>query len=218
MSYCANPDTIPPPTIASTMYHEKQKLSLCGVHAINNLLQKTAFDKASFDAVCNELAPSPSSIAFWNVNPHRSALGLGNYDVNVLMVILERQGFAVKWHDVRQEISATTLEDYYENLGGKDQTAEPEICGIVVNVPSTSMWSKLTKGRHWMTLLWSDAPSVNDTNRKQDNNTEKQGFRWMNLDSELKEPEIVGDMAACAKLLQRWQESKGDCHILLVKK
>lgn len=201
------------------MYHEQQKWALCGVHAINNLLQKQAFDKASFDAVCDELAPSFH--AFWN--PHRSAMGLGNYDVNVLMVLLEREGFAVKWHDVRHEISTKTLEDYYCHcLDGsrQDATAEPKICGIVVNLPSTGMWSKLTKGRHWMTLLWSNASLANDKKCKQENkNTEKGEFRWMNLDSELKEPEIVGDMSDCAKLLQKWQENKkGDCHILLVRK
>lgn len=198
------------------MYHERQQWALCGVHAINNLLQKPAFDKASFDAVCDELAPS--STTFWN--PHRSALGLGNYDVNVLMVVLERQGFTVQWHDTRQEITTTTLRDYFSS--DADNHAKPKICGIVVNLPSTGIWSTLTRGRHWMTLLYSDessslAASASAASPEDSNAISK--YQWMNLDSELKKPEIIGGMSACAKLLQGWQETKkGNCHILLVRK
>ena len=42
--------------------------------------------KSILDEIATELAPDA-----W-LNPHRSIFGLGNYDVNVLLIALERQG------------------------------------------------------------------------------------------------------------------------------
>jgi len=36
-----------------SLYHEKQSLMLCAVHAVNNLLQtEGAFSKQQFDEIC----------------------------------------------------------------------------------------------------------------------------------------------------------------------
>ncbi|CAB9531439.1 Josephin-2 [Seminavis robusta] len=174
------------------MYHERQRWAFCGVHAVNNLLQKPAYDKDTFDAVCEDLAPS--SI----MNPHRSMWGIGNYDANVLMVILEqKQGLAVQWHDARQEMTLAVLQEYFSTT--TTTTPDKEVAGIVVNLPSTSLWARyVTKGRHWFTLLW-----------------QPQQAQWINLDSNLKEPKVIGDMQACVDLLQEWRQQS--CHILLVK-
>lgn len=159
-------------------YHERQRWAYCGIHAVNNLLQTNKYDKTDFDQVCQELAPD----ARMN-NPHKSMLGVGNYDANVLMVFLEQKlGFQVKWQDCRKD--EINLEDADD--------------AIVVNVPSTSLWGKVTKGRHWLTLL-------------------RKGDSWINLDSELKEPQVIGDVEACIKLLNEWRSKHEECHILLVK-
>ena len=170
--------------MSAPLFHERQRWALCGVHAVNNLLQEHRFDKADFDSICSQLAPDS-----W-INPHKSLLGVGNYDVNVLMVLLEQKlGYQVQWHDNRNELK---LEDY-----GKDALT----WGIVVNLPSTSLWARyVTKGRHWLTLLWQDDQQ-----------------QWVNLDSDLKEPQVIGDMDTCTYLLNEWRWEK-ECHILLVKK
>ena len=168
------------------MYHERQRWSLCGVHAVNNVLQEPKYTKSDFDTVCLELAPDQH----W-LNPHRSMLGIGNYDVNVLMVLLERAKMQVQWQDGRKELETTDLKDY-----GKDAS----LFGLIVNFPSNSLWGRLTKGRHWCALLWQ--PSTE---------------QWINLNSDLKEPEPIGDMDDCAKQLKEWR-SKQECHILMVKK
>lgn len=36
------------------------------------------------------------------VNPHRSMLGTGNYDVNVIMAALQSRGLAAVWWDKRR--------------------------------------------------------------------------------------------------------------------
>jgi len=60
----------------SSIYHERQVAQLCALHALNNLYQRSKmFTKEQLDAYCYELTPRN-----W-LNPHRSWLGWGNYDV-----------------------------------------------------------------------------------------------------------------------------------------
>jgi josephin len=77
------------------MYHEKQSLFRCGIHALNNLLQAPVFSKETFDQACmtlHQLSGGNHTIlaSFWNA--HEAPLGLGNYDVNVLMYVLQEKG------------------------------------------------------------------------------------------------------------------------------
>lgn len=50
------------------------------------------------DEICLSLSPSE-----W-INPHRSVLGLGNYDVNVVMTALQRRGLEAVWFDKRKYV------------------------------------------------------------------------------------------------------------------
>ncbi|PAV69824.1 hypothetical protein WR25_26068 [Diploscapter pachys] len=113
------------------MYHERQTKQMCLVHALNALLQRKAYDAATLDEICYGLNESK-----W-FNPHKSWVGLGNYDVNVLSVALEREGFQVVWFDVRLPADRINFD---------------EVHAIIFNVPSKSIipfWS----GRHWFTVL-----------------------------------------------------------------
>ena len=78
------------------IYHERQRLMLCAVHSLNNLFQdRNAYSKEDLDAISYQLSPD----AF--VNPHKNMLGLGNYDVNVMMVALQQKNYEVVWFDRR---------------------------------------------------------------------------------------------------------------------
>ena len=78
------------------IYHERQRLMLCAVHSLNNLFQdRNAYSKEDLDAISYQLSPD----AF--VNPHKNMLGLGNYDVNVMMVALQQKNYEVVWFDKR---------------------------------------------------------------------------------------------------------------------
>lgn len=99
------PSTITNPrqeaNISNKIYHERQSKQLCALHALNNLFQSaTAFTKQYLDAICKELAPSARIF-----NPHRSALGLGCYDVNVIIAALAKKAYDVKWFDKRKYVS-----------------------------------------------------------------------------------------------------------------
>lgn len=74
-----------------------QVKELCALHALNNLFQECdAFNKTELDAICYSLSPN-----VW-INPHKSLLGLGNYDINVIMAALQRKGYEAIWFDKRK--------------------------------------------------------------------------------------------------------------------
>ncbi len=79
------------------IYHERQRLQLCGVHAINNLFQDgSAMNRELMNSICNNLSPNSF------LNPHKSILGVGNYDINALMAALDMKGYEIVWFDKRR--------------------------------------------------------------------------------------------------------------------
>ena len=46
--------------------------------------------------LCFSLAPDSF------INPHKSVLGLGNYDINVIMKALDEKGYQAIWFDKRK--------------------------------------------------------------------------------------------------------------------
>jgi josephin len=152
----------PPP-----LYHEVQRKQLCGLHAVNNLLQRQQFDQPAFDAICEELCPTPSwSNPFkrlLHTNSHKSRWGTGNYDVNICLVSLSQLGFAYRWYDARKAPVLSALMPI----------RHPRLLGFLVNQAGDGMMSKVTGGRHWFAV------------RK------VPGYGWLNLDSELDGPEQI---------------------------
>lgn len=73
-----------------------QMKELCALHALNNLFQEKEFNKQELDEICYNLSPD-----VW-INPHKSLLGLGNYDINVIMSALQRKNFEAIWFDKRR--------------------------------------------------------------------------------------------------------------------
>ncbi|XP_016321881.1 josephin-2-like isoform X2 [Sinocyclocheilus anshuiensis] len=96
------------------VFHEKQRLELCAIHALNNVLQERVFTKATADDICKRLAPQCV------MNPHRSVLGTGNYDVNVIMAALQSRGLAAVWWDKRRHwLAVREVNGQFYNLDSK---------------------------------------------------------------------------------------------------
>ncbi|CAH1403607.1 unnamed protein product [Nezara viridula] len=117
------------------VYHEKQVKELCALHALNNLFQsREAFTKSELDEICQALSPH-----VW-INPHKSFLGLGNYDVNVIMAALQRKGCEAVWFDKRKPPECLELS---------------HIQGFILNVPSDYRFGFVLlplKKRHWIAI------------------------------------------------------------------
>lgn len=139
------------------IYHEKQIKELCALHALNNLFQNPkSFSKGDLDEVCMNLSPQS-----W-LNPHRSMLGLGNYDINVIMTALQNKGYDTNWFDRRKDPICID---------------QKQVVGFILNVPSQFKIGKYVptpiKRRHWLAIR-----CINGS--------------YYNLDSKLDHPELIG--------------------------
>ncbi|XP_061530507.1 josephin-2 isoform X2 [Phycodurus eques] len=141
------------------VFHEKQRLELCAIHALNNVLQERVFTKETADDICKRLAPQCV------VNPHRSVLGTGNYDVNVIMAALQSRELAAVWWDKRRTVASLCIS---------------KVQGFILNVPSCVSLGILSlplpRRRHWLAVR-----QVNG--------------QYYNLDSKLKNPVCIGGEA-----------------------
>lgn len=144
---------------------------LCALHALNNVFQERAFTKADLDSICSSLSPST-----W-LNPHRSWLGLGNYDINVLTAALHTKAFDLVWFDKRKQPETIVTES---------------VIGFILNVPNCLKlgWLHLpVERRHWVAF-------------KEMKIGEPEVHGFYNLDSKLREPQLVGDKFAFLEYLR----------------
>ncbi|XP_005092919.1 josephin-2 [Aplysia californica] len=126
------------------LYHERQEKQLCALHALNNLLQtKQAFTQKDLDDICNRLSPGTF------INPHRSMLGRGNYDVNVLMAALQQKGLETVWFDKRKDVEVLVTN---------------KIMGFILNTPSDyklGFWKLPIHRKHWIAIRWLQGQYMN---------------------------------------------------------
>ncbi|GAB6022886.1 Josephin-1 [Chamberlinius hualienensis] len=117
------------------VYHEKQVKELCALHALNNLFQDSkAFSKCQLDNICLRLSPDRF------INPHRSILGFGNYDINVIMAALQNKNYETVWFDKRKDPLCLNL---------------PVIMGFILNIPSEYKFGVIQlpiKRKHWIAI------------------------------------------------------------------
>ncbi|UYV78882.1 JOSD1 [Cordylochernes scorpioides] len=127
------------PASTAHIYHERQVKELCALHALNNLFQDpVAFTKPQLDSICHALSPDHL------VNPHKSMLGLGNYDVNVLMAALQNKGYEAVWFDKRRDPWCIDLS---------------QIVGFILNVPTELKLGFLPlplNRKHWVAVRQLD--------------------------------------------------------------
>ncbi|XP_011936371.1 PREDICTED: josephin-2 isoform X1 [Cercocebus atys] len=178
-----------------SVYHERQRLELCAVHALNNVLQQQLFSQEAADEICKRAAfprvpsstlatPTTRLAPDSRLNPHRSLLGTGNYDVNVIMAALQGLGLAAVWWDRRRPLS---------------QLALPQVLGLILNLPSPVSLGLLSlplRRRHWVALRQVDGI-------------------YYNLDSKLRAPEALGDEDGVRAFLAT-ALAQGLCEVLLV--
>lgn len=170
------PPPPPPPALQELpLYFERQFLQRCGVHALNNLLQRAEFSSARLDALCTALAPGDGGVLSRVWNPHRTLL-LGNFDANVLLAALCGGAsfagcLAFEYRYVDARASATFAARF------PVAAAASLLLGFLVNTRSGGMLSTLFGGRHWFVLR-------------------AVGGRWFEIDSLREGPSRLDDAAA----------------------
>eukprot|EP00727_Mastigamoeba_balamuthi_P008191 m51a1_g3994 hypothetical protein (199) ;mRNA; r:503537-504418 len=168
------------------MYHERQKLMLCALHAVNNLLQRQQFTKDDFDMIAANLTlahrtRTPQLLA--KMSTHQIAF-LGQYDVNVIEAALDTIDCDVRWHDRRTDVAELTAM-----LSGR------RIVGAIANVKHGLF------GKHWVALRRARPQSYPCV--------------WYLHDSRLASPVLVGDNAEAAAVVGAWVGGY-DAEVLLV--
>lgn len=76
----------------SGLYFERQESHLCGLHALNNLVQETLFNKDELNKIAYILDALENNLYD---NPDRNADSQGNYNITVLKIALESQNYLV---------------------------------------------------------------------------------------------------------------------------
>jgi hypothetical protein len=166
------------------------------------VLQRSAVTREDFDAECERLAPQT------RLNPHRSWLpGMGDYDANVLVNILQAQQCEVRFVDRRQRPLQLSLES-------------GALCGFVVNVkrPRNFLFRLLGSGRHWFAIAHS-ADSMNHSDDACENQQQKQRREWALLDSLSDTPRLFANEAELLEYMEALVDDPDlDLNLLVVER
>jgi josephin len=118
------------------IYHEKQRLSRCGLHSLNNLFQiPKLFTYHYLETIVREY----DKRTFFN--DYRT-LWLGDYDLRILIEAINRHGFSVRQINIYQNESISNLpwDSYFGlliNLNGAHWFTIKNVNGIYYNLDST---------------------------------------------------------------------------------
>lgn len=164
------------------IYHEKQVKELCALHALNNLFQEKKYTKAILDELCVELSPQEF------LNPHRSILGRGNYNINVIMKAVQLNGYEALWFDKRRPITILNFIN---------------VKGFILNVPSDYKLAGILS-LPWERKHWIAVTKINDV--------------YFNLDSKLEKPEIIGNQEQLIAYLENLIKSKDKELFIIIPK
>ncbi|RLU25634.1 hypothetical protein DMN91_001791, partial [Ooceraea biroi] len=131
------------------------------------------FNKQELDQICYSLSPD-----VW-INPHKSLLGLGNYDINVIMAALQKRGREAVWFDKRipSVFDWITLKDNDLLMYLKDQidSKEKELFLVVSK--------EIDSNQGWL---------IDTCENKEDDNVDHDSIRYIEdgyLDIDLKKSE-----------------------------
>uniref|UniRef100_A0A7S2SGS8 ubiquitinyl hydrolase 1 n=1 Tax=Mucochytrium quahogii TaxID=96639 RepID=A0A7S2SGS8_9STRA len=132
------------------MYHERQSTFMCGKHALNCLFANAELErtiplvtKSDMEVNANELYGELKRLGTtpW-VSPYNWPLGLGNYDVTVLMKTAAQKDVEIGY------LKADEILNALEKME-KDRY----ILGLLLNVKSSSLFG-LVRTRHWYAILY----------------------------------------------------------------
>ncbi|RHZ44574.1 hypothetical protein Glove_718g28 [Diversispora epigaea] len=185
------------------IYHERQSFWFCGQHTLNNLLQMDVFGKSELDNIAIKLAektdPEVKSWKCYFVNPHKSVLGFGNYDINVLDIALRAFDLEIQWFDDRKDIRTVV------------QFTDSTLFGLILNIPKTHYY--FWNSYHWIAIKPIHKKKDDDDNYVVD---EEETVVIYNLDSKLHKPEKFPDIEKAYNFLSDYVYNK-NAQLMMVK-
>lgn len=120
------------------LYHERQRLQLCGLHALNSLFQKRVFTKQALDSIVHQYDKS----VFFN---EYSSFVTGNYDLRIMIEALNSQGYILRAIDPSESLDTFSYKDCF-GLLLNITVGRP----IIDHIPILCSLGK--PGRHWLSI------------------------------------------------------------------
>lgn len=186
---------------AKPVFHERQSGRQCGLHCVNNLLQRRCYEPADLNRLGAELQDRRNQIGGSSCSRMLSKLpgarlfgkcsaAVADYDVQVLQLALEHQGASMKWFDRRKDVQDLDLDDKH-------------LIGIILNkrtwkVPCSACSQVRFEDRHWLSLARFSS-----------------GF--FNLDSKLSQPKFLGSTNDLLDWLRDVLLDSGSCLFRVVR-
>lgn len=179
--------------LADAMYHERQVARFCGLHAVNNMLQRKAYRHQELDAMEEELGAFDEEVRRWNCARLTlwclcQSVGRIDFGVQTLTLALARQGLELQWFDRRKQLAELKLDD-------------PVLVGVILNLQvATSLLRRVcsctccgsNSSRHWLSIR-------------------RMGDVFYNLNSTLRKPQSLGGTEATLAWLQGELTSEQSC-------
>jgi len=167
-----------PTSIASSpvLYHERQVGRLCGMHCVNNILQRRAYEPFDFQRWEAQIEDQEAALTWWSF-PHLfrcfcATVGGADFSVGSVELALADAGLELQWFDRRRKLCELKLDD-------------PCLVGIIVNLQDKKKSCfEDDSDRHWLSVLRTD------------------GKDFYNLDSRLSRPSLLGEAEATISWLQ----------------
>uniref|UniRef100_A0A7S2KZG2 ubiquitinyl hydrolase 1 n=1 Tax=Leptocylindrus danicus TaxID=163516 RepID=A0A7S2KZG2_9STRA len=203
---------------------ESQRLQLCAVHAINNLLQvsneENAATKEELDSIADSLVTKEkaiyrsgkesisgaNSMSWYDLlkSRHRTPM-LGNYSFEVLSLALRKRGIELNWCDVKDIENIVTGKCSPHNA----QACSSSIVGFIVNSvsPRLHYFSLGLFGRHWFAITKSDGFEDNHCAVAMED--KRRAERWTILDSKKQQPDYLDSSDALISYLELVHDKGG---------
>ncbi|CAD8073170.1 unnamed protein product [Paramecium sonneborni] len=164
--------------------HYTQSLRRCGLEAVNNLIQQNKYNWDDFQNIGNEIKKETKQ--------SHSTYYLGNYDLNIIERVLDKENFFLEWVKANQNFTVELL-------------ADPQVFGLLINqIKELSFVERIFQWepRHWISIR---------KNVKPDNELE-----YFYHDSKLSAAQCIQEPDMVQRLIEL--KKNKDNYFLLVKK
>mmetsp|Transcript_11207 Transcript_11207/g.32209 ORF Transcript_11207/g.32209 Transcript_11207/m.32209 type:complete len:362 (-) Transcript_11207:28-1113(-) len=144
-------------------------------------------------AISPNAASRPS---LFNPYYHWAGPWVGNWDIMVIIEALKARGMEVAHHLIFNPKRPENLVSELEAI--RRLVDEPTTVGIIVNERSQNWLMKFISGHHWYAMVPIRHPEVQASIEP---HIEDQRAQWVNKDSKLTRPQLVGDLGTTPELL-----------------
>lgn len=181
-------------------FHEQQVLMHCAMHTLNSLVGERWVTVGLLASIARDLEVKhrmeTSRPSLFNPYYHWAGPWVGNWDIMVIIEALKARGMEVAHHLIFNPKRPENLVSELEAI--RHLVDEPTTVGIIVNERSQNWLMKFISGHHWYAMVPIRHPEVQASIEP---HIKDQRAQWVNKDSKLTRPQLVGNLGTTPELL-----------------